>query len=95
MKSRHQARLENILMDPAKSFAGPEDVLAAHGLTRDEKIRVLKLWEHDVAEAEVATEEGMRGNGDGLLRRILLALHELTGAEDPARTDPSKQHTLI
>ena len=43
----------------------------------------------------MATEEGMRGNGDGLLHRILLALHEVDAAADAARTDPSKQHTLI
>ena len=95
MKRPYRTRFEDILLDPARVFADPEDVLADDELTREEKIRVLKLWEHDAAEAEVATEEGMRGNGDGLLHRILLALHEVDAAADAARTDPSKQHTLI
>jgi hypothetical protein len=83
------------LRDPSATFSAPEDVLRAPELTREQKIRVLKLWEHDAAEAEVATEEGMPGGEQGLLSRILLALQQLEGRAGEVRTDPSKQHSLL
>lgn len=84
-----------MLLDPAGAFLDPEQVLDHDQLTREQKIRVLKLWEHDAAEAEVATEEGMSGGGEGQLRLILLALYRLVGDAGIMRTDPSKQHSLI
>lgn len=84
-----------MLLDPARAFAGPEDVLGHEELTRQQKIRVLKIWEHDAAEAEVATEEGMPGSNGSLLRRIMLALHALSDEARSLRTDPSKQHSLL
>ena len=76
-------------------FASPEEVLAHTDITRDQKIEILRLWEYDAAEAEVATEEGMPGSGDSLLRRILLALSHLTAPGDVVRTAPTKQHALL
>jgi hypothetical protein len=77
-------------------FAAPEDVAAHPGLTREQKIEILRLWEYDAAEAEVATEEGMPGgNGDDLLRRILLALDGLIGEIDAGDSGPTKQHALL
>jgi hypothetical protein len=65
-------------------------------LTESEnEIEVLKLREDDAAEGEVATEEGMLGNGEGLLRPILLALLRVTGETMSLRTDRTKQHALI
>jgi hypothetical protein len=87
--------LEEMLSNPAAAFAAPEDVLAEPGLTREQKIQLLKLWQNDAAEGEVATEEGMPGNDEGLLRPILLALHRVTGETVSLRTDPTKQHALI
>jgi hypothetical protein len=95
VKSPGSTTLEQMLLDPAAVFAAPEDVLVHEELTREQKIRVLRLWEHDAAEGEVATEEGMPGNDEGLLRTILLALHRVTGDAESLRTDPTKQHTLI
>jgi hypothetical protein len=86
--------LEAALRDPASVFAQPEDVAAHAGLTLEQKIEILRLWEYDAAEAEVATEEGMPGGNDDLLRRILLALHGL-GAADAGDAAPTKQHALL
>jgi len=69
--------LEEALRDPASVFATPEDVASHAGLTREQKIEILRLWEYDAAQAEVATEEGMPGGNDDLLRRILLEQHAL------------------
>jgi hypothetical protein len=87
--------LEQALQDPASVFATPEEVAAHAGLTREQKIEILRLWEYDAAEAEVATEEGMPGGNDDLLRRILLALDGLIGGIDVGDTGPTKQHALL
>jgi len=87
--------IEQALQDPAAVFATPEDVAAHPGLTREQKIEILRLWEYDAAEAEVATEEGMPGGNDGLLQRILLALDGLIGGIDVGDAGPTKQHALL
>jgi len=87
--------LEQALQDPASVFGTPEEVAAHAGLTCEQKIEILRLWEYDAAEAEVATEEGMPGGDNGLLQRILLALHGLIGGIDVGDTGPTKQHALL
>jgi len=89
--------LEAAMRDPAAVFASPEAVAAHPGLTREQKIEILRLWEYDASEAEVATEEGMPGGGDGseLLRQIILALDGLIGEADVGDTAPTKQHALL
>lgn len=86
--------IERALLDPGSVFETPEDVFTQSSLTSDQKIEILRRWEYDEAEVNVAVEEGMPGNDTGLLRRILLVLDGLTGGGDPERTGPSKQHGL-
>ncbi len=86
---------EQIASDPASSFANPEDVLSAEGLSREQKIELLKQLAYDATEADVATEEGMPGNDESPVQRILLALRRLNANTDASRTDPSKQHALL
>jgi hypothetical protein len=88
-------KLDQALADPAAMFATPEDVAAHPALTREQKIEILRLWEYDAAEAEVATEEGMPGGDDGLLRRILLALDTLGAGLEAGDCAPTKQHALL
>lgn len=95
MKRSGMTELDDLFFNPAATFAAPEDVLEHGRLTRTQKIRILKLWQHDAAEAEVATEEGMPGSSGGLLRRVLLTLHRVSGDAAAMRTDPSKHHTLM
>jgi len=88
--------LEAAWRDPAAVFASPEDVVAQDGLTREQKIEILRLWEYDAAEESVATEEGMPGGKNGeLLRRIMLALDGLIGGIDVGDSAPTKQHALL
>jgi hypothetical protein len=90
-----QVNLDQALADPAAVFATPEDVAGHPALTRKQKIEILRLWEYDAAEAEVATEEGMPGGNDGLLGRILLALDALDAGIEAGDCAPSKQHALL
>ena len=87
--------LERVLSDPASVFATPEEVAAHPALTLAQRIEILRLWEYDAAEAEVATEEGMPGGNGDLLQRILLALDGLGGGREVGAAGPTKQHALL
>ena len=86
--------IEKALLDPSSVFGAPEDILTNQAIASDQKIEILRRWEYDAAEVSVAVEEGMPGDDPSLLRRIILALDELTGGADTERTGPSKQHGI-
>jgi hypothetical protein len=86
--------IERAMVEPASVFATPEEVLAHEELTREQKIEILWRWEYDAAELAVAVEEGMPGEENGLLRRVMLALGTLTGPIDMEHTGPTKHHGL-
>lgn len=87
-------RYRAALSDPSDVFETPEAVLEDGDLTREQKVEILRRWEYNVSEEDVALEEGMPGDESGLLRRILVALGTLAGPIDVAHTPPSKQHGL-
>ncbi|MEO1204704.1 MAG: hypothetical protein AAFV45_00075 [Pseudomonadota bacterium] len=82
------------LIDPSGAFPTPESLAEDSNLTREQKVGLLRRWEYQAAEEDVALEEGMPGEETGLLRRILVALGELAGPLDLERTEPSKQHGI-
>lgn len=86
--------LERAMLDPQAHFETPEKLLAEVSLSTEEKIEILRRWEYNAAEEAVALEEGMPGDESDMVRRILLALGELTGPLDLEHTGPSKQHGL-
>lgn len=85
---------EGALLNPAGVFASPEAVLERGDLTTDQKLEVLRRWHFNVAEEEVALEEGMPGEESDLTRRILMAIGKLAGPLDVEHTGPSKNHGL-
>jgi hypothetical protein len=89
------AWLDQALLDPGSVFADPEAVADHPDLSAEEKIAILRSWEYDAAEVEVAEEEGMRGPENDLLQRILLVLARLTGGGDVERVALTKQHGLL
>lgn len=86
--------MDQALLDPGSVFATPEEVLAHDALTQQQKIEILRRWEYDASDVAVAQEEGMPGDIGDVLRRILLALGQLTGGVDVERVGPSKQHGI-
>jgi hypothetical protein len=92
---RLPAWLDRALSDPGSVFPDPEAVAESADLSLEEKVRVLRSWEYDAAELEVAEEEGMPGPRNGLLQRIVLVLAGLTGGRDTDWVAPTKQHGLI
>lgn len=79
--------LDKALLNPSGVFAAPEDVLSAEGLTRGQKIDILRRWEYDARELEVATEENMPGPKASCLESIIKALNEL-GYDHGLDTEP-------
>ena len=65
------------LLDPTAVFDEPEQVLRRENLTREQKILILRRWEYDARELEMASDEGMRGETPDILDRVLNALRAL------------------
>ena len=86
--------IEEANFNPTSVFESPEAVLKHTGLSQDEKIEILRRWEYDASENCVAVEEGMSDGESDLLRRILLALNQLTGGIDVGNVAPTKQHGI-
>jgi len=60
--------------DPAAVFAAPQDVVQHGGLSRGQKLRILRRWKLDALELEVATEEDMTGGEASRLDEVITAL---------------------
>lgn len=76
--------LKQALLDPAEAFGEPEKVLEHPTLSRDQKIEILRRWQYDANELEVASEEGMSGGEPSLVRRVAKALTQLDGHAERA-----------
>ena len=82
---------EKALIDPASEFSSSTNVCTEQSLTRDQKIQILRRWEYDARELEVAEEENMGGRGPDELDEILAALHQLNAKVDVEHSPPTKQ----
>jgi len=82
------------LLDPSSVFSTPEALLTLADLSNEQKIEILRRWAYDASEIGVAVEEGMPDGESDLLRRIMLALNQLTGGLDMEHVGPTKQHGI-
>jgi hypothetical protein len=79
------------MLDPTMVFKDPQEVDATKKLTRDEKIEILRHWEYDAHQLEVAEDEaGMRVLCPGMFDRVVQALHALGVDRDTEHTPPTK-----
>ncbi len=81
---------ERAIKNPADVFDRPSEVLDREDLSSEQKLKILRQWEYDALQREVATEENMPssdGGGPALeeIRRALEALGE-TGESHPGGT---------
>lgn len=83
--------VKKAMLDPVSVFKCPEDVLLEQSLTREEKIKVLRRWEYDARELEVAEEENMGGGPPDILDEVLRTLHRLQANIDTEHAPPTKQ----
>lgn len=82
------------MMNPAKLFGSPQKVCEEVSLTREQKIKILRQWEYDAREIEVASEESMTGGSPSLLAEVLKALLQLGVEVDSEGSSPTKQGGL-
>jgi hypothetical protein len=86
--------IDKALLDPATVFESPDEVLKSEELSREQKISILRQWEYDARELQVAEEENMIGtNSDilGQIMRALLQIDEKSEVERLERSPSSKQ----
>lgn len=82
--------IEEALGNPARFFSDPEAIVGDGSLSREQKIRLLRRWEYDALELQVAEEENMGGGPADLLDRILRALHQVEAVVDVEHSPPTK-----
>ncbi len=79
------------MLDPTMVFEDPMDVVANDELTRDQKIEILRRWEYDARQLEIAEEEaGMAVRRPEMFDRVLQAMHTLGVERDIEHTPPTK-----
>jgi len=86
--------MDQALLNPGSIFDSPEALLQYDGLSKEQKIEILRRWEYDASEVCVSVEEGMPGGERDLLRSILLAFDKLTGGINVGEVGPTKQHGI-
>ena len=84
--------LKKALLDPAGTFAQPDDIVRHRGLARGAKIRLLQEWERGARELAVAEEEGMTGGEESMLSRVRRAIAALDAHEEVERPAGSTKH---
>jgi len=71
---RDSVPLETILLDPARYFASPSEVVTDERYSQAARRLILQRWRDDAVRLEDSTEEGMTGGERSRLREIDLAL---------------------
>jgi hypothetical protein len=85
--------LKEALLNPAAVFHGPEEVVQDDRLSGQQKIEILRRWEYDARQLQVADEESMTAPlaAPVPLDAILKALRELGAPADVEHSAPTKQ----
>ena len=82
--------------DVSRAFDRPRDIFSSHDLSPQQKIKLLKEWEFDLRELQVASEENMTadtasGATAELLRECRRVLAMLGAADGDSGGAPTKQ----
>jgi hypothetical protein len=85
--------LADAMTSPASVFDFPLEVVACPGLSREQKIDILKRWELDARALQRATDENMGGGEPPLLdevNRALMMLDPQNAVPDGFGSAPTK-----
>jgi hypothetical protein len=85
--------IKKALSDPSAIFTKPQEVVETNDLSREQKIEILRRWEYDARELQVADEEGMAPADPQpvILDAVLNALRSLGARADIEGSAPTKQ----
>ena len=79
------------LLNPTRVFSEPQDVVSNKTLSDDQKIEILRRWEYDAHEMEVAEDEaGMAVRRPEMFDLVVKALHSLGFQRDMEHTPPTQ-----
>jgi hypothetical protein len=73
---------DEALINPGKIFELPMEVVNTESLTTRQKLKVLKRWEADANDMDVAASESMTGGEKSHLEDVRKAIHALADRED-------------
>ena len=73
---------DRALIAPEQVFESPMDIVNTDSMTPEQKLTVLKHWEANAHDLQVANDESMTGPGNTRLDEVRRAIDELTQAED-------------
>lgn len=73
---------DQALLTPESVFQNPQDVVATDSLTPEQKMTVLKRWEANARDLEVASNESMTGGSRSKLDEVGAAIAELLKTEN-------------
>ena len=88
-----QAEFAEAIVSPVAVFDFPLEVVGCAGLSRSQKIEILKRWELDARALQRATDESMGGGEPPMLdevNRALLLLDPENAAPDNFGKAPTK-----
>jgi hypothetical protein len=68
---------QKALINPSSVFKSPADVIACEDLDKAEKTAILKQWELDARQLQVATEEGMTEGERSMFAEVKKAQEKL------------------
>ncbi len=78
---------DRALIAPEQVFETPMDVVNTESMTSEQKMKVLKHWEANARDLQVATEESMTGPGSSHLNEVRKAIHMLSEMENVDERD--------
>ena len=73
---------DKALLAPAQVFELPMEVVNTESLTVKQKLKVLKRWEADAHDLQVASDESMTGGEHSRFDEVRKAIHALCDRED-------------
>tara|TARA_R110002096_G_scaffold346647_2_gene540163 strand:- start:3880 stop:4170 length:291 start_codon:yes stop_codon:yes gene_type:complete len=91
-KALTDEQVRKAIVDPASVFTNPMAVVDDETLSTECKIEILRRWEYDAKEMQVADEEGFPAREPGtLLDAVIAALHRLGAGPDLEHSPTTKQ----
>lgn len=73
---------DRALIAPEQVFKAPMDIVTTEAMTPAQKLKILKHWEANALDLQVATEESMTGPGNSRLGEIRKAINMLCEIEE-------------
>lgn len=78
-------------LDPSSVYQTPSEVVDDTTISREDKIEILRVWEYDAREIQVAEEENMPSVNSQMLDEVLRALEQLNAGPETKKYAPNKQ----